>query len=209
MSQTSLLCAYKVLKSVFNHMSLAVVQLRQRLSSLPESLSFSVFPIEKRIVFYATELSFAFTNLKPVVPGHVLISPFRVVRRLSHLSTREVEDLFTTARFVGDAVLKAHPHADSLTFTVQDGPSAGQTVGHVHVHVMPRWATDPFNSSRTGNDAVYAEIDRAEANFASDKRIDQLANVPARSRDSMAEEATELLSVVEQMLKNIDDDNKN
>ena len=183
-------------------MTNAVSQLRQRLSTLQDKLLFSVYPIEKAIVFYATEHSFAFTNLKPVVPGHVLVSPYRVVRRLSDLSLPEVQDLFTSARLVGDAILKAHPHADSLTFTVQDGPSAGQTVGHVHVHVMPRWATDPFNSSRIGNDAVYESIDRSEKEYSSEsnQRMDQHIKIEARSRKAMSEEADVLRSVVEDIL---------
>ena len=85
---------------------------RSIISSLPEILSFSKFPIDTRTVFHASDLSFAFTNLKPVIPGHVLVSPRRVVDRLTNMTEREVEDLFRMARTVGEAILIAHTQAD-------------------------------------------------------------------------------------------------
>lgn len=168
-------------------------KLISRLGALPDVLSFARFPIDKQIVFYASELSFAFTNLKPVVPGHVLVSPFRVVDRLTALSDAEVRDLFATARIVGKIILKAHPNADSLTFTVQDGPSAGQTVPHVHVHIMPRWKTDRFNSCKQGNDAVYDAINSSGTGVHCEgQKVDELNSVPGRTKLEMIAEASEL-----------------
>jgi diadenosine tetraphosphate (Ap4A) HIT family hydrolase len=167
------------------------------MSALPETLVFWKFPIDCRTVFHATELSFAFTNLKPVIPGHVLVSPRRVVDRMTLLSPAEVADLFTTARVVGDAILRAHPQADSLTFTVQDGRSAGQTVPHVHVHVMPRWATDRFNMSERGNDSVYSEINGAEREMV---RMDEHNGIREQTREEMAEEGQRYKKIVESLI---------
>jgi len=49
-----------------------------------------------------------------------------------------------------------------LTITVQDGPAAGQTVPHVHVHILPRKFTD-FGGK---NDNVYPAIDGSEHDLA-------------------------------------------
>ena len=43
--------------------------------------------------------------------------------------------------------------ASALTVAVQDGRAAGQTVGHVHAHVIPRREGDM--DGRGGNDAIY------------------------------------------------------
>jgi bis(5'-adenosyl)-triphosphatase len=178
-----------------------VAMWKARLASLPEKLSFSRFPIDSNTVFHATELSFAFTNLKPVIPGHVLVSPFRVVDRLALLSTAEIDDLFRSAKLVGDAILKAHPHADSLTYTVQDGSSAGQSVAHVHVHIMPRWAGDPFNASKAGNDAIYNAIDRSDQIVAeAHVRVDSKPALQARTPDEMIKEGLMLRGVMEAIL---------
>ena len=40
-------------------------------------------------VFYETPLSFAFVNLKPVVPGHVLVCPKRIVEKYEEMTTEE------------------------------------------------------------------------------------------------------------------------
>ena len=39
------------------------------------------------------------------------------------------------------------------TISIQDGPSAGQTVPHVHVHILPRSSGDFEN-----NDDIYNEL---------------------------------------------------
>ena len=40
------------------------------------------------VVFHETRLSFAFVNRKPVLPGHVLIAPRRIVKRMKDVSER-------------------------------------------------------------------------------------------------------------------------
>ena len=178
-----------------------LAQWKHRLSTLPDTLLFSRFPIDSRTIFHVTEHSFAFTNLKPVIPGHVLVSPIRVVDRLTHLTPQEVEDLFVTARVVGDVVLKAHPHADSLTLTIQDGPSAGQSVPHVHVHILPMWPGDRFNTSKFGNDAVYEAINRSEQEHHSHiAKVDEDSSTECRTRESMVEESQDLRKLVEEIL---------
>ncbi|XP_023056384.1 bis(5'-adenosyl)-triphosphatase isoform X2 [Piliocolobus tephrosceles] len=50
-------------------------------------------------------------------------------------------------------VVEKHFHGTSLTFSMQDGPEAGQTVKHVHVHVLPR-KTGDFHR----NDSIYEKF---------------------------------------------------
>jgi diadenosine tetraphosphate (Ap4A) HIT family hydrolase len=92
-------------------------------------------------VFYASRLSIAFVNIKPVTPGHILVTPRRLVRRFTDLYPDELADLMATAQCVGRA-LEAYHGANALTLAIQDGSAAGQTVPHVHVHVLPRWDDD-------------------------------------------------------------------
>ena len=170
-------------------------EFRRLIAALPEKLTFATRPIAKGEIFYVTNLSFAFTNLKPVVPGHVLVAPKKVVSRLSELSPEEIADLFVAAEFVGKIVAAEHPESDALTVTVQDGKSAGQTVPHVHVHVMPRNPNDIFNS-KNKNDDIYEAINSAERSV----HVDQPAQVTARPRTEMVTEAQALLTRVEMVL---------
>ncbi|KAM4721412.1 bis(5'-adenosyl)-triphosphatase [Rhinophrynus dorsalis] len=116
------------------------------------SLRFGQHLIKPSIIFLKSELSFALVNRKPVVPGHVLVCPLRPAKRFKDLRPEEVGDLFSTVQRVAIAV-ESHFGGTSLTISLQDGPEAGQTVHHVHVHILPRKAGD-FER----NDKVYDEL---------------------------------------------------
>ncbi|GAB0492030.1 hypothetical protein MMPV_003289 [Pyropia vietnamensis] len=107
-------------------------------------------------VFLTTPLVYAMVNWKPVRPGHVLVVTHRCIPRLADATPAEVADLFATAREVG-AVMETRAAALGLTLVVQDGAAAGQTVPHVHVHLIPRHVGDFAR-----NDDVYDAVDAAD-----------------------------------------------
>ncbi|EDV95650.1 GH15824 [Drosophila grimshawi] len=109
--------------------------------------------VDKRTIFYETEHCYAFTNLRCVVLGHVLVSTKRVVPRLNGLNCAEITDLFATVCMV-QRMLERIYGTTSATVTVQDGAHAGQTVPHVHFHVMPRRDGD-FGH----NDQIYVKLE--------------------------------------------------
>ncbi|EAL93464.1 hypothetical protein KXX16_001461 [Aspergillus fumigatus] len=113
-------------------------------------------------VFHLTPLSFALVNLKPILPGHVLVSPRRRVPRVADLTAAETSDLFLTVQRVGRMVERVYG-ASSLNIAVQDGPEAGQSVAHVHAHIIPRKRADLDH--RGGMDAVYDLLDGEEGDL--------------------------------------------
>ncbi|KAJ6135558.1 hypothetical protein N7512_000718 [Penicillium capsulatum] len=113
-------------------------------------------------VFLQTPLSFALVNLKPILPGHVLVSPRRVVPRVADLTVAETSDLFLTVRRVGRMVERVYGAA-SLNIAVQDGIHAGQSVPHVHAHIIPRKPADLDH--RGGTDAIYDMLDGEEGDI--------------------------------------------
>jgi diadenosine tetraphosphate (Ap4A) HIT family hydrolase len=60
-------------------------------------------------------------------------------RPLLYLSPRPPLSLILSALLLS-AILQRQ--ASSLTLAIQDGPAAGQTVPHVHIHVLPRRGGD-------------------------------------------------------------------
>uniref|UniRef100_A0A1I8EB97 Nitrilase and fragile histidine triad fusion protein NitFhit n=1 Tax=Wuchereria bancrofti TaxID=6293 RepID=A0A1I8EB97_WUCBA len=104
----------------------------------------------------------------------VLVCPIRNVKRLTELSHTETSDLFITAKRI-QTMLEDYYKATSSTVCVQDGPEAGQTVSHVHVHILPRKKND-FGSDP---DNVYREL--AEHDKAGKKRF--------RNKEEMQNEA--------------------
>ncbi|XP_056379692.1 bis(5'-adenosyl)-triphosphatase [Hyla sarda] len=141
------------------------------------ALSFGKNLIKPTVTFLRTELSFALVNRKPVVPGHVLVCPLRPVKRFKDLMPEEVSDLFSTVQSVSTVVEK-HFGGTSLTISIQDGPEAGQTVPHVHVHILPR-RTGDFKK----NDTIYEVLQDHDKEEASEKW---------RSEEEMEAEAAEL-----------------
>ncbi|XP_055381058.1 nitrilase and fragile histidine triad fusion protein NitFhit [Condylostylus longicornis] len=116
--------------------------------------SFAEHTIDKRTIFYETDLSFAFTNIRCVVPGHVLVATKRIARRLKDLTTDEISDIFQVVVKI-QKMLEPMYGASSSTVNVQDGPDSGQTVAHVHFHIMPRRKGDFAH-----NDLIYTELNK-------------------------------------------------
>lgn len=69
----------------------------------------------------------AIVNLKPLVDGHVLVCPYRVVPRFADLTPEEVQDLFLSVQVIGKKV-EGWRKGQGLTISMQDGAAAGQTV---------------------------------------------------------------------------------
>ena len=149
---------------------------------------FASHPIPKSTVFASSPLSFAFVNLRPVVPGHVLVSSKRAAPRFADLRPEEVSDLWLLAQRVGRVAERKQqleqqqqeqqqrergaqqqraprpPQPPSaLTFALQDGASAGQSVPHVHVHVIPRGGPGDAFLGEERNDELYPELQRSGA----------------------------------------------
>ncbi|AEO55303.1 histidine triad-like protein [Thermothelomyces thermophilus ATCC 42464] len=185
-------------------------------------------------VFLTTPHSFALVNLKPLLPGHVLVCPLVPHRRLTDLSPVELTDLFTAVQrvqrmlarhyFLGPASSSSPSSAaaslppppppsppsssssssstpsaasqpsppghhqqqqqqqhdgqaplreggrggeeerGSFNIALQDGPEAGQTVAHVHVHVIPRIRGATAKPASTPSDAIYEQMAAEEGN---------------------------------------------
>ena len=69
-------------------------------------------------------------------------------------------DSMITAQFVS-RILEDKYSASSMFFTIQDGKDAGQTVSHVHMHVMPRFKKDFPN-----NDDIYTKVTQMKYTLA-------------------------------------------
>jgi bis(5'-adenosyl)-triphosphatase len=94
-------------------------------------------PARERVRFTAAPGMAALVNLKPILEGHTLIVPERHADRLLELSPDEVAGLAAFARRVSAFLMDELP-ASGIDWTLQDGAEAGQTVMHLHLHLIPR-----------------------------------------------------------------------
>jgi bis(5'-adenosyl)-triphosphatase len=126
----------------------------------PGHHAFGRFVIPPGQIFHESLHAIALVNIKPVLRGHVLVISRRPCPRFTWLTDEEVAGLWCTARTVG-AALEAHYSGTALTLSIQDGPDAGQSVPHVHVHVLPREPAD-----LPDNDAIYGQMEEASRQAA-------------------------------------------
>lgn len=91
-----------------------------------------------------TEDAVAFLDTHPVVKGHLLLVP---KGHHAHLAELPEADAAATAALLPGlcrAVQKA-TGADGYNVIVNNGRAAGQTVGHGHWHLIPRFHDDPVD----------------------------------------------------------------
>jgi diadenosine tetraphosphate (Ap4A) HIT family hydrolase len=88
------------------------------------------------------ELAFAIRDGFPVTPGHALVVPRRLVATWFDATAEERKAIFELVDEVRGQLDAATPAPDGYNIGVNCGEAAGQTVMHLHVHVIPRYQGD-------------------------------------------------------------------
>ena len=138
-------------------------------------------------VFYEDELVLGLMTIGPVTTGHAMVIPKAHAPYLAGLDEAAGRRVWTVAqraaaalREAGDAERPAGERADAeraggafrceaVSLYLADGAAASQEIFHVHLHVFPRYADDPFGlvadwtvrPPRAELDGVAAQIRRA------------------------------------------------
>jgi diadenosine tetraphosphate (Ap4A) HIT family hydrolase len=87
------------------------------------------------------EHALAFRDAYPVTDGHTLVVPRRHVESVFDLPDDEQAAVTSLVRRIRTE-LESDFSPDGFNIGINDGQAAGQTVGHAHVHVIPRRAGD-------------------------------------------------------------------
>lgn len=93
--------------------------------------------LAKERVFLETETTLAVLDAFPVTEGHALVIPKRHVASIFELPPQELAALWAQVAPVRKQLAKKYS-PDAFNIGVNDGPAAGQTVPHAHIHVIPR-----------------------------------------------------------------------
>ena len=91
-----------------------------------------------------TDHFFAMYDGYPVREGHLLLIPRRHVEQLTQLSSAEFTDLYVLIQ-KADRLLRTVHGAGGYNIGVNIGGVAGQTVPHLHIHMVPRKTGDVQN----------------------------------------------------------------
>ena len=77
----------------------------------------------------------------PISPGHTLVIPRRHVDSFFNLTADERVDLLGLLDQAKAGIDKEFK-PDTYNVGINDGPAAGQTVPHLHIHLIPRYTGD-------------------------------------------------------------------
>lgn len=115
---------------------------------------------------FEDEATLAFMDLFPQTRGHTLVIPKGVAaRNFLEFPQAELGAFMTTVQRVSQAVTAALK-PDGLALMQLNGAPAGQTVFHLHVHILPRWEGAPLKGHGQSPMADHAELEALAAQIA-------------------------------------------
>jgi len=88
------------------------------------------------IKVYEDEQTLAFMDIMPQAEGHTLVIPKEAAETIHDLSDEGAANLIKKVKVVAAAVKKGL-NADGITLFQLNGEQAGQTVPHIHFHILP------------------------------------------------------------------------
>jgi bis(5'-adenosyl)-triphosphatase len=92
-------------------------------------------------VFMQSAHFLAICNHAPIVPGHSLVIPRRHESSVRGLSQSEAHEFIDFSKSVTELVLKVFK-TEAFNWTLQETVAAGQTIEHMHLHIIPRHKGD-------------------------------------------------------------------
>jgi histidine triad (HIT) family protein len=107
---------------------------------------------------YEDDATFAFMDINPANDGHALVVPKHHSRDLFAISDDSIARSVSTAKKVAAAVEKTLSPG-GINLVQCNGPAAGQSVFHFHLHVLPRregddlklnWGLEPGDMDAIG-----------------------------------------------------------
>lgn len=79
----------------------------------------------------------AIYNISPILPGHSLVIPKRHVESLFDLTDFELSSFMRLGRDVAKLLCEVFD-TDAFNWAVQEKEASGQSVKHLHMHIVPR-----------------------------------------------------------------------
>jgi histidine triad (HIT) family protein len=100
----------------------------------------------------------AFMDVMPQSPGHTLVIPKTEARNIFEIDGQSLAELIKVTQRIAIAVRAAFK-PDGITVIQFNEPAAGQTVFHIHFHIVPNYQGQPLKSHgrEMADKAVLAE----------------------------------------------------
>ena len=113
---------------------------------------------------YEDEDFYAMLDISQATPGHTLVLPKKHITNIFDLPEDLASKLFVVIKKVSD-LLREKLGFNDLNMLNNSGEIAGQTVMHLHIHIIPRYTKEEINLSPVEHEynkelleKVYAKI---------------------------------------------------
>lgn len=94
-------------------------------------------------IVYQDDLVVAFMDRAPRNPGHVLVIPIQHADGILDVPAATVGRMAAVAQRIATAITRTDLRADGFNLQSNTGAVAGQSVRHLHLHVIPRFVGEP------------------------------------------------------------------
>ena len=112
---------------------------------------------DKNYVVWRGELNYVVLNLWPYNNGHVMIVPFRHIVDITEMSDDEaLETMHISQKVV--AAYREKMNAQGVNVGYNLGTASGGSIGHLHLHLVPRWVGDSNFMPVIGQTKVLVEL---------------------------------------------------
>lgn len=115
---------------------------------------------------YEDERVLAFLDVGPLSEGHALVIPKGHYETIDQVPAEDAAAMFRIVPALSKAIIQA-TGATAWNLLQNNGEAAGQAVGHVHLHIIPRFDGDARETPTQGNGLPFGwpagEIDHAAA----------------------------------------------
>ncbi|WP_136525954.1 HIT family protein [Geomonas ferrireducens] len=108
---------------------------------MPEKNACPFCTLDPAEILLENDHAIAFYDRFPVTPGHALVVPRRHVDSFFEITGEELAALWELLGRVREHLI-AKRSPDAFNVGINDGVAAGQTVMHLHIHLIPRYSGD-------------------------------------------------------------------
>jgi len=111
----------------------------------------------RNLILYRAEFNFILLNLFPYTSGHMMVAPYAHVATLGEADESTLSEMMLLTR-KAQQILGQVYRAPGFNLGMNIGSSAGAGIaGHIHMHVLPRWAGDVNFMTTVGETRVIPE----------------------------------------------------
>ncbi len=104
-------------------------------------------------IIYESADATAVLDVNPRAPGHTMVLPKVHAKNILELPGEKIEEVFKAVKEVTN-LLDKKLKPDGFTIGINHGKVSGQTVEHLHIHVIPRWNGD-------GGGSIHSVVDNS------------------------------------------------